>query len=372
MMVKYSGRVALQQRVLPDYRTLFFNRLGDACEGGLSVFAGKPNKVEGIKIADSLTNARYTSGRNIHLFDPSSSMYICWQVHLMSWLKRWNPDTLIVEANPRYLSTGKAIQWMKKRHKHVIGWGLGAPMIKGKFARIRQHQRMRFLRSLDAVISYSERGAKEYQAVGIDPARIFVAHNAVTLPPDFPYPDRQPNQRSRINILFVGRLQYRKRLDLLFKACADLPKEIQPNLTIVGEGPDQDEFKKIAHYLTPNANFVGSKHGKELEGYFLDADLFVLPGTGGLAVQQAMTYGLPVIVAQGDGTQDDLVRPENGWQIPQGDEIALRETLIDAMMDLSRLRQMGEESYRIIKEEINVTKMVETFVKALNYIEKNF
>jgi len=29
-----------------------------------------------------------------------------------------------------------------------------------------------------------------------------------------------------------------------------------------------------------------------------------------------MAYGLPVIVAEGDGTQSDLVRPENGWRIP--------------------------------------------------------
>ena len=49
----------------------------------------------------------------------------------------------------------------------------------------------------------------------------------------------------------------------------------------------------------------------------------MLPGTGGLAVQQAMAHGLPVIVAQGDGTQDDLVRPENGWQIPPDDLAAL-------------------------------------------------
>ena len=43
--------------------------------------------------------------------------------------------------------------------------------------------------------------------------------------------------------------------------------------------------------------------------HFAGADLFVLPGTGGLAVQEAMSYALPVIVAKGDGTQEDLVRP---------------------------------------------------------------
>ncbi len=37
----------------------------------------------------------------------------------------------------------------------------------------------------------------------------------------------------------------------------------------------------------------------------------------------------------------------------------------DALSDTARLRRMGEESYRIVKEEINIEKMVETFVTAL-------
>ncbi len=79
-----------------------------------------------------------------------------------------------------------------------------------------------------------------------------------------------------------------------------------------------------------------------------------------------MSYGLPVIVAQGDGTQDDLVRTENGWQIPPDDFDALVSTMKDALLDVARLRKMGEESYRIVKEEINIEKMVDVFVKALN------
>jgi glycosyltransferase involved in cell wall biosynthesis len=79
-----------------------------------------------------------------------------------------------------------------------------------------------------------------------------------------------------------------------------------------------------------------------------------------------MSYGLPVIVAQGDGTQDDLVRKENGWQIPPDRFEALVATMKDALSDGARLRRMGAESYRIVKEEVNLEKMVETFVKALN------
>ena len=129
-------------------------------------------------------------------------------------------------------------------------------------------------------------------------------------------------------------------------------------------------LESLAKEIYPNAEFIGAKHGAELKPYFTEADLFVLPGTGGLAVQEAMSYGLPVIVAQGDGTQDDLVRKENGWQIPPDDFDALVLTIKDALSDVARLRKMGEESYRIVAEEINIEKMVETFVRALNSITR--
>jgi glycosyltransferase involved in cell wall biosynthesis len=100
--------------------------------------------------------------------------------------------------------------------------------------------------------------------------------------------------------------------------------------------------------------------------YYSRADLFVLPGTGGLAVQEAMAYGLPVIVAEGDGTQDDLVRSGNGWLIPSDNEQALRETLEEALTDPMRLHKMGAASFNIVQEEINIEHMVEVFVEAAN------
>jgi glycosyltransferase involved in cell wall biosynthesis len=162
----------------------------------------------------------------------------------------------------------------------------------------------------------------------------------------------------------VGRLQIRKRVDALLHACAQFASN--PRLVIVGDGPEREGLQSLAKKIYPSAEFVGARHGDELAPYFREADLFILPGTGGLAVQEAMSYGLPVIVAQGDGTQDDLVRPGNGWQIPPDDFGALLSTMKDALSDVARLRRMGEESYRIVKEEINIEKMVETFVTALN------
>jgi glycosyltransferase involved in cell wall biosynthesis len=61
-----------------------------------------------------------------------------------------------------------------------------------------------------------------------------------------------------------------------------------------------------------------------------------------------MSFALPVIVARGDGTQSDLVRPGNGWQVPPDDLDALQSALRTALSDVPHLRAMGKESYRIV------------------------
>lgn len=355
-MIRFPGKLALSQRVLPNYRVPFFDLLASACDGGMSLFTGLPRPVEGITVAKELRVANYKLGKNIHLF--SGIFYLCYQMGLIDWLKEWNPDALVMEANARYLSTSSAVAWLHQHGKPVIGWGLGSPPTSG----FRKQRRLSFISQFDALISYSQRGANEYTALGFPRQKIFVAHNSVAMPPSSP--TSVAGRAFRPNILFVGRLQARKRLDYLLRACAQLKQDIK--LVIVGDGPERNMLQSLAKEIYPSAEFIGSKHGAELKSYFTQADLFVLPGTGGLAIQEAMSYGLPVIVAQGDGTQDDLVRKENGWQIPPDNFDALVSTMKDALSDVARLRRMGEESYRIVKEEINIEKMVETFVTALN------
>jgi len=360
--LQFSGRLGLQQRVLPSYRVPFFDMLASVCAGGMSLFAGQARVVESITSGELLV-AGYAPARNIHLLN--GPLYFCYQRGLLDWLPDWNPDALIVEANPRYLSTPTAVKWMQARDHPVIGWGLGAPPLSEPLAGFRQNGRIRFLSRFDALIAYSQRGADEYAALGFPHEKIFVAHNAVSAVPAA-LPDRRPSTVDRVKILFVGRLQARKRIESLLRACAEMVNA--PRLVIVGDGPERENLEATAKQVYPSAEFIGARHGDELKPYFAEADIFVLPGTGGLAVQEAMSYGLPVIVAKGDGTQDDLVRAENGWQIPPGDYDALVSTMRDALSDVRRLRKMGEESYRIVSQEINLEKMVEAFVRALNSV----
>ena len=372
----FSGRLALQQRVLPAYRAPFFDLLAQSCDGGLSVFAGQPLPVEGIASAVSLIHAEFNVACNRHFSDPSTKFYLCWQDGVVDWLEKTNPDALIVEANPRYWSNRLAIRWMKKRGRPVLGWGLGAPPVNGFLSPLRRRSRLGYLQSLDGILAYSQKGATEYRGLGLHSLRslcserVFVAANSVMPPPDFEFPIRPAQFSGQPTVLFVGRLQARKRIEILLTACAALPENLQPRLIIVGDGPARDEFESQAARIYPHAEFTGARHGAELEPYFRQADLFALPGTGGLAVQQAMSYGLPVIVAKGDGTQDDLVRPASGWQVAPGDQAAFNAAVLEALGDINRLRKMGAESFRIARDEINLEQMVATFVDALNAIRK--
>ena len=362
-MNQVDARVAVQQRVLPVYRAPFFNALGSACSGGLEVFAGLPRTREAIATVEELSSARFVRARNLHLF--SGKTYFCLQRGILRWLERFQPQVLIVEANPRYLSTPSAIQWMHHRHHPVIGWGLGAAPTGRTETRLRRE----FLHQLDAVIAYSQTGAEQYKAAGLPPERVFVAPNAVAPRPITP-PLQRPSEfkDGRPTILFVGRLQERKKVDVLLQACTLLPLTLQPNVIIVGDGPDRSRLETLAIKFYPSVQFTGTKHNSELEPYFAAADLFVLPGTGGLAVQQAMAHALPVLVGESDGTQSELVRPANGWVLPAGSVDALAKQLIFALQDVPRLRKMGAESYRIVSEEINVENMVYAFIRAINSV----
>ncbi len=215
-MAAVPEKIAVQQRVLPSYRLPFFDALAAECGQGLSVFAGEPRSGEMLDIGARPSIAKFHSGKNIHLFN--GQFYLCWQTGLMQWLRAWQPDVLIMEANPRYPSSGSALKWMKARGGKVIGWGLGSPVPAGSFSEIRLNFRRKFVGRFDALVTYSQQGAEQYAALGFPPDLIFCAPNAVAPRPVQPLPERPSSFRNdRPNIVFVGRLQARKKVDMLLQ-----------------------------------------------------------------------------------------------------------------------------------------------------------
>lgn len=356
-------KIGLAQRVLAGYRVPFFEMLAGEFNGQLSVFAGESRPDEMIDRSQSLKIADFWSGKNIHLF--SGKFYLCLQTDILKWLNAWNPDVLILEGNQRYLFSPLAANWMHRRKRTVIGWGLGTGSVSGFSQRW-------FLKHFDAMITYSNTGAQTYLDAGFPAERIFIARNAAASKPDhdMPYRPKDGFGRKPPVILYVGRLQDRKRIDLLIRACAAFPEADKPSLWIVGDGPVREKLTRTAAEFYPQTVFFGALYGEALREKFDQADLFVLPGTGGLALQQAMASGLPVVAAEADGTQADLIREENGVLIKAGDLGDLTKTIQKLLADPLKLRKMGEASFKIVSEEINLEAMVETFAEAIRSVEK--
>ena len=127
-------------------------------------------------------------------------------------------------------------------------------------------------------------------------------------------------------------------------------------------------LENLANEIYPHARFYGAQHGAQLGKHLRSADLFVMPGSGGLAVQEAMSFGLPVIVGVADGTQADLVREENGWLLADDSIQTLKDTLASALLDINALRKKGSASYRIVCQEINLENMVAVFSRAIEKV----
>ena len=354
--------VGLMQRVCAGYRVPLFDILADTLPGGLALYAGDPRPDEMIDQSRRPQKAAFWHADNVHLF--SGKFYLCVQRDVLTWLRQTDPEALIMEANMRYLRNKDAADRMHRKNRPVIGWGLGTGSMGGALQK-------RFLSMFDAMITYSSAGKESYCRAGFPAERVFVACNAAAPRPTRPNPERPVDQYDGAPVvLYVGRLQKRKRLDLLMRACAAQPEALRPRLWIVGDGPIRAELEATAAKEYPETEFFGALYGDELTARFDRADLFCLPGTGGLALQQAMGSALPLIAAEADGTQADLVRPGNGIQVAPGDLAELTAALTMMLSDPVSLRKMGAESFRIVRDEINLEAMADVFGKAVRFVQK--
>ena len=359
----FEGRAGIAQRLLQPYRIAVYDMIASQCRGGLSVFASRFDHHNALVTECSPAIAQLAPAANRYFF--SGKFDLCWQAGLQQWLRTWRPDLVIVEANPRNLSTPLMIHWLHKHGCRVMGHGLGVFPLSSGFETLRDFGRRKLVGMLDGILAYSSLAGKQYEELGMPRDRIFVAHNATAARPTHPLPARPSRLPNRPVLLFVGALIPRKNVDLLLRACKDLRTNPKPILKLVGEGALKKRLQEKALSLGLDCQFLGDLRGAALKNVFEEADLFILPGTGGLAVQEAMAHGLPVIVSKADGTEGDLVRETNGWLIKPDNVELLASTIDHALSNPRLLREKGEASYRIVASEINIENMSSTFVRGM-------
>lgn len=132
-----------------------------------------------------------------------------------------------------------------------------------------------------------------------------------------------------LRILYVGRLALGKRVDDLISAVLAIGDAYDWRLNIVGDGPEAARLRDRTRRESRIA-FIGSVEYENLAHYYLSADVLVLPSqheAWGLTVNEALGFGLRVVVSHAVGAAHDLINESNGETFRVGDVDALREAL---------------------------------------------
>ena len=107
-------------------------------------------------------------------------------------------------------------------------------------------------------------------------------------------------------IIYIGRLQKRKKLDLLVRALEKLNKNgVHCNLVFIGKDVDNSNIQVLVEDLKLQEHvwFYGPSYDeKEIGELLFNAHVCVSPGPIGLTAIHAATYGLPIV------TNDDFIR----------------------------------------------------------------
>ena len=177
-------------------------------------------------------------------------------------------------------------------------------------------------------------------------------------------------------ILHIGRLVKWKKVDLLIDAFNLLSSKYpECELVIIGSGPEKESLEKQVKNLelSDKVIFTGAIHDPlKLGQYMHESSVYVLAGMGGLSINDAMCFSLPVVCSVCDGTETDLITDGvNGFFFNDSDINSLTEKLDIILSDTSTAKKMGEHSFAIIKEKVNMEKFSETYMDAFKFALNN-
>lgn len=156
-----------------------------------------------------------------------------------------------------------------------------------------------------------------------------------------------------LRILFIGRLDRQKGIDLLIEAMRGLGE--RAFAYVIGEAlVDAQPLPEIPQ----NMGFVGWQPREALEGYYATADLLVMPSRWeafGITAIEAMRSGLPVVAASVGGLVEIVEHGVSGFRFPKNDAAALEEIL--ATLDRGTLPAMGRAARARFEEHYSNERM---------------
>lgn len=156
-------------------------------------------------------------------------------------------------------------------------------------------------------------------------------------------------------LLFIGRINWKKGLDLLILALRDIP-----DFRLVIVGNDEEGLKVKLEALAANAgvldrvSFEGPIYGGRKDALLSRATLLVLASYSenfGNVVVEAMAAGCPVIVTPEVGAAD-IVRESGAGAVLNGNSAALSKGIRSLIADPDALRLMGQRGRDFARQRL--------------------
>lgn len=234
------------------------------------------------------------------------------------------------------------------------GWAWDRPMpALGKLA-VRTVERL-LAAVTDQIVCISDHERRTAIAAGISPSKLVVVRNAVSAQAPVGEADAPawlwPSEKLRV--LFVGRLDRQKGLDVLVSALALLDNEV--HAVVVG-APVLADGKVLVK--PANVTQIGWLTPGQLETLFVRAQVLVVPSRWdgfGLIAAEAMRAGLPVVASRVGGLPEVVEDGVTGVLVPAGSPEALADAI--RKLDNETLREMGEAGRRRVAQLFTMERL---------------
>jgi len=196
---------------------------------------------------------------------------------------------------------------------------------------------------------------------GFSKERIIVVPYAITLS------EFSMDPSSGENVIFAGRLSPEKGVDTFLDAARLLP---QLKFFIAGDGPLKKELEDIA---PENVTFTGWLNQAQLSDLYREARLAVVSSTWlepfGLAITEAMSYGLPVVASKIAGPAEIVEEGITGLLFQPGNSADLAEKINSLWTKPELCKQMGqagrEKAIQEYSEDIYYKRLMAVYKKAI-------
>ena len=201
------------------------------------------------------------------------------------------------------------------------------------------------------------------------------------MPPHLAPDERSYFRDGRIHIFAIGKYQERKNHRMLLEIIGELKKKYPVRLAIAGEISNrfhQEYYDGLVRYVKEHGLedlvelYVNVNRQKIFELYSA-SDLFVLASTAEPAAVshlEAMSFSLPVISGEDNGTAGYIEEGCNGYICRDNDKADLKEKIEFIISDPERLEKMGAESYRLVLERHQFDGYYKQIMRILEQIKQ--